>query len=390
MSHFGVSAFIAFALLYVSVSLYVNYRNERLSQLFVKDVKELASIPLEISRTVVVRPTGSCLQGRECLHVVLAADGPYLTPLLACINSVIVHTTQQTFFHLIVKPGESDIFSTALLQYAQLLSVGPQESNRSVGFELVEFNPNRVKPLIRVWKGLHMHSDPFNFARFYMPNLFPEVSEVIYLDPDIIVKADLQSVLKFFRRRESPSTTILAAVPSKKERPTRKNTYGFLLNCLDPEIAAVIKQPKTQYFNAGVLVTDLALWRQYNITAQLEVWMHRNTQRKLWKWGSQAPLALVFYEKWMALDYSWNERRTKYDHFSLEHDGPGVKIYHFTGEEKPWKSNGGSKLWSIWCPYYVHANKLWFCNANGASKLIPQCVTDFSLLFKTEDQVLYL
>ena len=51
--------------------------------------------------------------------------------------------------------------------------------------------------------------------------------------------------------------------------------------------------------------TNLTWWKETKITEQLESWMRINRLKPLWIWGSQAPLALVFYDKWMELSSHW-------------------------------------------------------------------------------------
>jgi len=293
-----------------------------------------------------------CMQGRDkdCIQVVIAANGPYLVPLMACMNSMLQHTTRIIGFHLLIAEGETAILETPVLELV---------GGRLV--EFVEFNTDRVQSLIKVWKGLNRHSNALNHARFYLPELFPSLSTTIYLDPDTIVKADIGEIWDTFLERTEKERFYFSAVVSKKI-DIHSSTYSFLVNCDDPLVRSRVTNPQSKYFNAGVFVTDLQRWREDDVTGQLEFWMKENKQRKLWNWGSQAPLSLVFYGKWQELKYEWNERRTKYrtdEENRLLSDT--VKIYHFTGEPKPWKNDGGPMLWNMWCPYYPKRNTLWFC-----------------------------
>jgi len=49
-------------------------------------------------------------------------------------------------------------------------------------------------------------------------------------------------------------------------------------------------------------------WREEKVTDQLEQWMMINREKPLWRWGSQAPLAVQFYGKWIELPMEWNFR----------------------------------------------------------------------------------
>jgi len=167
-----------------------------------------------------------------------------------------------------------------------------------------------------------------------------------------------------------------SAVDSKTKN-IYSSTYDFLVNCEDMEVKLRVKRPNSKYFNAGVFVTDLQRWRQDGVTHQLEYWLSLNTQRKLWNWGSQAPLALVFYDKWISVDPSWNERRMQYhNREEFEFLVPNVRVYHFAGNTKPWKSNG-KMMWHIWCKYYPKRSEYWFCQEGNEMNLLPASPLDY-------------
>eukprot|EP01104_Vermistella_antarctica_P017730 TRINITY_DN6343_c0_g1_i1.p1 TRINITY_DN6343_c0_g1~~TRINITY_DN6343_c0_g1_i1.p1 ORF type:complete len:327 (+),score=41.10 TRINITY_DN6343_c0_g1_i1:289-1269(+) len=319
-------------------------------------------------------PTGDVVR-EECVHIVVAATGSYMVPLLACMNSLQSNSERNLFFHLLTSPGETEVFVKSLVNLAQFHDGHP--------VEIVEFNDARVKPLIYVWEGKHMnvYYNTFNYARFYMPHLFPSVNNMVYLDPDTITNVDIGNLLDLFVNRQDKSKT-LGAVQSKRKR-TRFSTYCFLLNCEDEEVGSRIKNGMEMFFNAGVFVTDLRRWREEDVTGQLERWMQKNTQRKLWIWGSQPPLALVFYGKWMHLEWKWNDRelyKRVQKHFEKKHT-INTYIYHFTGRHKPWSSDG-RHVWSVWCPYYPLRDTLWFCRKGKWRNLIPSSLQDYRLVVR--------
>eukprot|EP01102_Stenamoeba_stenopodia_P012533 TRINITY_DN3975_c0_g1_i1.p1 TRINITY_DN3975_c0_g1~~TRINITY_DN3975_c0_g1_i1.p1 ORF type:complete len:316 (+),score=27.67 TRINITY_DN3975_c0_g1_i1:386-1333(+) len=255
------------------------------------------------SRFVVNENTEKALQcaksPHECVHIVIAANGPYLAPLLACINSIQTNTKRPVYFHLLTSSGETGRFVPSLLEITEM------------PVEIAEFNDARVKPLIRVWEGKHLHVyyNTFNYARYYLPAIFPNVTSMIYLDPDTIVTTDIGELIDKFHNRKD-KTKFMGAVSSKTV-DSRYSHCCFLVNCDDEEIRSVVKRPETKFFNAGVFVTDLARWREEDITGQLETWLRGNTQRRLWRWGSQGALVLVFYGKWEDIGREWNERNAR-------------------------------------------------------------------------------
>jgi len=284
-----------------------------------------------------------CLADEDnCVHVVLAAEGLYIAPLFASISSMYT-STRDISIHLLVGKGETDVF------------VGTDAFRKflpEVPIEILEFDDSVVSPLITIWEGSHFHRNTLNYARFFLQDLFPHLSYMIYMDPDTITRGNLGEMVKLFKNiRKNEPHMLLAAVPYNYRRWFR-GTYAYILNCFDTEISAAVNCTEP-YFNAGVFVTNLQLWRAARVRERLEIWMGRNANRQLWKLGSQAPFNLVFSGRWAPLAPVWNFRQSERDKF-LAHDEQyldKIKIMHFAGKRKPWTS-AGTKQWRYWCPHY--------------------------------------
>jgi len=300
----------------------------------------------------------------KCIHVVVAATGPYLIPMLACIKSIETNTHENVFIHVITQSGELNRFTK-----------GVSAATTKIPIEIVEFNDAKIRGLIRVWDGrkAEVYYNTFNYARYYLPSMFPSISQMIYLDPDTIVLGDLGELDSAFRKRNS--SNYFWAVPPKG-RLDVYSLYCFLVNCEDFEIGMLIQNKTTSsFFNAGVFVTDLQRWREDNVTERLEYWLRRNTQTRLWRWGSQAALALVFYGRWDPLGQEWNSRRITKTLHKKEMKLSDAKIIHFTGQRKPWTWSG-RVYWRIWCPYYVvAANARFLCKHNGNGNMLKRLLT---------------
>eukprot|EP01104_Vermistella_antarctica_P002709 TRINITY_DN12927_c0_g1_i1.p1 TRINITY_DN12927_c0_g1~~TRINITY_DN12927_c0_g1_i1.p1 ORF type:complete len:439 (+),score=71.92 TRINITY_DN12927_c0_g1_i1:395-1711(+) len=313
----------------------------------------------------------------KCTHMVTAANGPYVTPLLACINSVQTNSAhvRPVMFHIIVPPADIDTFEQPL-----------SDAVKDYAIEFIAFNDSRIAPLIRVWEGLHpeIYYNTFNYARFYLPYMLPNVTEMVYLDPDTVTLSDLSGLTNQLRQKRKEhlsgkrkENVLMMAVNSKH---TKFGLVCKLLNCNDAMVKKIVTKRRHYYFNAGVFATDLSLWREYDITGEIERVMHINTERRLWRWGSQGPMVLVFYNKWVHAGYSWNERGAGLM-TQQEEKNPNatINVFHFTSHKKPWRANGRA-LWHLWCPWYPHPESFWFCKEKGFSDLIPSSPMDFSFL----------
>ena len=163
---------------------------------------------------------------------------------------------------------------------------------------------------------------------------------------------------------------------NSKDKPS--GSVCNLLNCDDAEVDQIVTNRTHKYFNAGMFVTDLEIWRKHQITTAIKSFMLKNKERRLWRWGSQGPMVITFYGKWEHVGYVWNER--KYGLMSQAELGVNttfVRIYHFTSV-KPWRSDESAQpIWPIWCPFYKRNYSLWFCRSEG---LASTSVWDFHFL----------
>jgi lipopolysaccharide biosynthesis glycosyltransferase len=104
---------------------------------------------------------------------------------------------------------------------------------------------------------------------------------------------------------------------------------------------AVGLDPDTPYFNAGVMVVDLPLWRSLDIRTQAIAYLQR-TDITVTLFDQEA-LNAVVAGRWRELPPIWNA--TRYWYKSHRRTGPyasvldEARILHFLSEDKPWTLN---------------------------------------------------
>lgn len=99
--------------------------------------------------------------------------------------------------------------------------------------------------------------------------------------------------------------------------------------------------PDAKYFNAGVMVVDLDLWRRNEVTREVIEYI-REFREDLYFWDQEG-LNAVLAGKWGQLDPRWNynaciPERIRFSHNRTETIGPSQEpwIIHFAGNLKPW------------------------------------------------------
>lgn len=198
--------------------------------------------------------------------------------------------------------------------------------------------------------------------RLLLPELFPQYPRILYIDSDTLVLADPAELF------ESSLNGKTAGVMQEVESKHLKEYYQLL---------GVEKA-----FNAGILLIDMALFREKKIGIQclkLLVEDSKQSKRRL-QYMDQDALNIVLKNQVCFLDSKWNflyrymedlellcaEYREKY-----QADSQSVKIVHYVSEIKPWEHPEFPMAELFWeearqTPYY---EEILFRNLKGREKI---------------------
>ena len=159
-----------------------------------------------------------------------------------------------------------------------------------------------------------------------LPQLLPDVERLIYLDADTLATSDLTALWEsdlagnFLEVVKDPG---IGAEP----RPTRKEDWwGYqLLGPVDGE----------QYFNAGVLLMDLHLFRQYSISLYFYQFVIETIM--FYVLEDQDALNLFFHGAvaFLPLEHNYIPKFIEIEPREIE----AVSLLHYLGLRKPWKIN---------------------------------------------------
>ncbi|XP_058778728.1 probable galacturonosyltransferase-like 10 [Vicia villosa] len=287
------------------------------------------------------------------VHVSMTIDWDYLRGSMAAIHSVLKHTScpKNLFFHFIA----SDSRLVKKDEFDRIV----HSSFPSLRFKVYVFNESLVENLISpsIRQALE---NPLNYARSYLADLLEEcVERVIYLDSDVIVVDDIQELWKV----SLSDSKVIGAPEYCHANFTRYFSYEFWSSY---EFSEEFKGRKSRpcYFNTGVMVMDLAKWREGEYTKKIEKWMEIQKERRVYKLGSLPPFLMVFGGEVEAIDHRWNQHGLGGDNVvdscrSL-HSGP-VSLLHWSGKGKPWRRLDAKKPCSVdflWKPYDLYVPHL--------------------------------
>ena len=153
-----------------------------------------------------------------------------------------------------------------------------------------------------------------------LPDLLPpHIERILFLDADLLVRADISPLW----HTPLPTQTVAAAVD---QAVLTCGSPRGVKNCQARNIPA-----DAPYFNAGVLLIDLARLRQRNVSALARQYLAETGPDA--DFLHQEALNAVLAADWLRLDQRWN---------SLPGAGiPDARIVHFAGRLKPWRTRAG-------------------------------------------------
>ncbi len=215
------------------------------------------------------------------------------------------------------------------------------------------------------------HVGRCTYYKIITPQFLPQDNNrVIYLDCDIIVTGDIGELWDVDIKGYA-----LGAI--RDWAPTFCSRT-HLLAC-----KGVHASNQSEYFNAGVLVLDLEMWRKNRISDEVLSFIKQNKENI--RWHDQDGLNAVFVDQWYKFEDRWNQRVdcAKKDEKG-ELSGLGFRsccqdgIIHYASKIKPWDYeavHSGKELffkyldktaWSGWRPrkpvwriFWRNAERTW-------------------------------
>uniref|UniRef100_A0A7N0TKU8 Hexosyltransferase n=1 Tax=Kalanchoe fedtschenkoi TaxID=63787 RepID=A0A7N0TKU8_KALFE len=187
-----------------------------------------------------------------------------------------------------------------------------------------------------------------NHLRFYIPEVFPALKKVVFLDDDVVVQKDLSGLFTL-----DLNGNVNGAVETCMETFHRYHKY---LNYSHPLIRSHF-DPDACGWAFGMNVFDLVQWRKSNVTGIYHYWQEKNLNRSLWKLGTLPPGLLTFYGLTEPLDPSWHVLGLGYTNVSPQLIERGA-VLHFNGNSKPWLKIGIDKYKPIWDKYVDYSHPL--------------------------------
>ncbi|MGP3560338.1 glycosyltransferase [Geobacillus sp. BK01] len=265
------------------------------------------------------KKSGTQAERNEAIHIVTVSNDRYAEPLAVMVYSLLKNKTSKIPIHIhVIDSNISEKHQARLAKLAKKYEATIQfhRIDSTVYSEFVTF----------------AYLTEETYYRISIPDLFDEtVEKVLYLDCDIVVKKDITELW-----HTDINGHLLGAVEDRWIKQSRN--------------ADLLMPEEAKYFNAGVLLINLKMWREHHVKEKVIEFIR--THRDRIRYCDQDALNAVLHGQWLPLDPKWN-----FQTYHLYDPIPKLKpaIIHYTGENKPWNANHPLKK------YYWKYKKR-FCN----------------------------
>lgn len=187
-----------------------------------------------------------------------------------------------------------------------------------------------------------------NHLRFYLPEMYPKLHRILFLDDDIIVQKDLTGLWEI-----DMDGKVNGAVETCFGSFHR---YAQYMNFSHPLIRENFS-PKACAWAYGMNFFDLDAWRREKCTEQYHYWQTLNENRTLWKLGTLPPGLITFYSTTKPLDKSWHVLGLGYNPSINMDEITNAAVVHFNGNMKPWLDIAINQFRPLWTKYVDYDNE---------------------------------
>jgi len=269
------------------------------------------------------------------IHIVLAFDDNFWAPAYTVMRSVCLstHRRKDLVFHLLHMPISDEHrydIEGIVREFGASLRWYPLAESELFDFVVAGLPTGARWPRIV-------------YARLLMADLLPaDLARVLYLDSDMLVRAPIEQLHEMDLDGHP-----LGAV--------QDSLQPFIMGRRDMRQNVGIFDTADSYFNSGMMLVDLAQWREINVKAEIAVIAGKGWIEKLYY--DQDMLNLVFRNRWQKLPWRWNTIDAH-----LAHEALDPAILHYTRETKPWGLFAGMLRSSAYSRWYRHVmtNELFY------------------------------
>lgn len=282
------------------------------------------------------------LEQKSIFHITYGSDGKYQLGVAVSAVSVLINNPDKHFvFHIF-----TDAYSA---EYQRDLQAIAEKFSTTIVIYVVDATFFSTLPSTNVW------SHAMYYRLLAYQHLSQSVDRVLYLDADVMCAGDL-GVLSGFHFNDNIAA-VVDDLPGTRARSLQR--LGSLLN------------DTGHYFNSGVMLVNLRLWQQHDLTRQALEMLLSPQYSSIIKYPDQDVLNILLSGKLCYLERKYNTIYT----LKSELKDRTHKVYqnvitdetvlvHYTGITKPWHA------WADYSSREVF-DRAWRASPWHSSALVP-------------------
>ncbi|KAF6159262.1 hypothetical protein GIB67_032033 [Kingdonia uniflora] len=194
-----------------------------------------------------------------------------------------------------------------------------------------------------------------NHIRIHLPELFPTLNKVVFLDDDIVIQTDLSSLWDIDLKGKVNGAVETCRGDDNFVMSKKLKNY---LNFSQPLIKAKFN-PNECAWAYGMNIFDLRAWRKTNISNTYHYWLQKNLKSdlSLWQLGTLPPALIAFHGHVHVIDPFWHMLGLGYQESTRISDVKNAGVIHFNGRAKPWLEIAFPSLRPFWSKYVDFSDK---------------------------------
>lgn len=276
------------------------------------------------------------MHSREPIVLVSGCDDAYAMPLSVTLLSAIDHLGERQPCKVFVLDGGITESSRDRLRETC------RDERVSIEFISAELSLLEGLPVSD-------HVNLNTYLRLLIPRILPDWAQrAIYLDSDLLVRRDLTELWNQPQRGLPLLAVQDSAAPyidSSAAIDCYRRCWAYIANARPiANFRELGLSPRSKYFNGGLLVVDVELWRRESISEQLIDCLRLYREHVLW-WDQYA-LNVVLHGRWGELDRRWNQgshfhkypsyKTSPFDEQTYKQIKNDPWVIHFSSPAKPW------------------------------------------------------
>lgn len=284
-----------------------------------------------------IKETRNITKKKEIINIAVTVDDNYIKPLVVMLTSLFQTNFDNSFNIYLI---HSDLQEINIKRVSNLV----HEYGQAI--RIIKLDDTLFETATSV-----AHVTKETFYRLLLTEILPnDVDKVLYLDPDIIINGP---ITRLYDKRFNGNLAISAQVAADDSRwNNEKKRIGIPI--------------KATYFNAGVMLFNIALMRRSQIFNKDFIIEYVIKNNKHFTEGDQSCLNALLWDKVKILNcniYNYDTRIyydmkmggfIKYLFKYIEEQKKAFKkaiIIHYRGASKPWHDNYTGKMLKIYWNY---------------------------------------